>query len=56
VYDEIILNLGNMSSIRSFDEVSGILQCDAGCILETVDNYLADKGFIFPLDLGAKGS
>jgi FAD/FMN-containing dehydrogenase len=45
-----------MSSIRSFDEVSGILQCDAGAILETVDNYLAEKGFIFPLDLGAKGS
>lgn len=45
-----------MASIRSFDEVSGILTCDAGCILETVDNYLAEKGFIFPLDLGAKGS
>ncbi|KAI5450350.1 D-lactate ferricytochrome c oxidoreductase [Naganishia albida] len=56
VHDEIILNLGNMAAIRSFDEVSGILQCDAGAILENVDNYLAEKGFIFPLDLGAKGS
>jgi len=56
VYDEIIINLSNMNQIRSFDEVSGILIADAGCILETTDNYLAERGFIFPLDLGAKGS
>jgi (R)-2-hydroxyglutarate---pyruvate transhydrogenase len=45
-----------MNQIRSFDEVSGILIADAGCILESTDNYLAERGFIFPLDLGAKGS
>ncbi len=45
-----------MSRIRSFDEASGVLVADAGCILETVDGYLAEKGCIFPLDLGAKGS
>lgn len=28
----------------------------AGCILETLDNYLAQRGFAMPLDLGAKGS
>jgi hypothetical protein len=42
--------------MRSFDPVSGILVAEAGVILESADNYLADKGFIFPLDLGAKGS
>jgi len=56
VFDEIILNLSSMNSIRSFDPVSGTLTCDAGCILEVVDNYLAERGHIFPLDLGAKGS
>ncbi|OLL21794.1 putative D-lactate dehydrogenase, mitochondrial [Neolecta irregularis DAH-3] len=56
VFDEIILNLSSMNSIRSFDPVSGTLVCDAGCILEVVDNYLAERGHIFPLDLGAKGS
>lgn len=30
--------------------------CDAGCILETLDNYLNERGFGVPLDLGAKGS
>ena len=56
VFDEIVLNLSRMNQIRSFDEVSGILVADAGCILEVVDNFLAEKNYIFPLDLGAKGS
>ena len=37
-------------------QVSGILVCDAGCVLESLDNYLAERGFGVPLDLGAKGS
>lgn len=56
VHDEIILNLGNMNKIRSFDEVSGIVTCDAGVILENLDNYLAEYNYTVPLDLGAKGS
>ncbi|KAI8084787.1 uncharacterized protein BX664DRAFT_300287 [Halteromyces radiatus] len=56
VFDEIILNLKNMNRIRSFDSVSGILTADAGCILEVLDNWLAEKGYMMPLDLAAKGS
>jgi FAD/FMN-containing dehydrogenase len=56
VFDEIVINMSRMNQIRSFDEVSGTLVADAGAILEVVDGYLADKGHIFPLDLGAKGS
>jgi len=56
VFDEIVINMSRMNEVRSFDEVSGALVADAGCILEVVDNYLAGKGHIFPLDLGAKGS
>jgi len=56
VFDEIVINLQKMNKIRSFDEVSGILVADAGVILETADNFLAEKKHIFPLDLGAKGS
>lgn len=56
IHDELILNLSNLNSIRSFDTVSGTLTVDAGAILETVDNELASHGHIFPLDLGAKGS
>lgn len=56
VFDEIIISVANMNKIRSFDDVSGILKCDAGVILENADIFLAENGYIFPLDLGAKGS
>jgi FAD/FMN-containing dehydrogenase len=56
VFDEIVINLSKMDKIRSFDDVSGILVADAGVILEVADNFLAEKKYIFPLDLGAKGS
>lgn len=35
---------------------AGILTTDAGCILEVLSNYLQPKGYMMPLDLGAKGS
>ena len=56
VFDEIVVSTSRMDKIRSFDDVSGILVVDGGCILEMVDNYLAEHKHIFPLDLGAKGS
>ena len=72
VFDEIILNTSRMNNILSFDEISGILVAESGCILQETDNYLRltnDSVYpsipmdqkhkiphIFPLDLGAKGS
>eukprot|EP00258_Populus_trichocarpa_P045669 XP_024461688.1 D-2-hydroxyglutarate dehydrogenase, mitochondrial isoform X2 [Populus trichocarpa] len=56
VFDEVIINAGSMNKIIAFDKVSGILVCEAGCILENLISYLDNQGFIMPLDLGAKGS
>ncbi|TCD66383.1 hypothetical protein EIP91_001432 [Steccherinum ochraceum] len=56
IQDELVLSLGNMNKVRSFDPVSGILVADAGCILESLSEYLAPHRHIVPLDLGAKGS
>ncbi|KAI0824275.1 FAD-binding domain-containing protein [Trametes gibbosa] len=56
VRDELILSLANMHKVRSFDDVSGILVADAGCILQSLSDYLAPHNHIVPLDLGAKGS
>jgi FAD/FMN-containing dehydrogenase len=56
VYDELILSTESMNGIREFDEVSGILTADGGAILESLSNYLHPKGYMMPLDLGAKGS
>ncbi|XP_062324907.1 D-2-hydroxyglutarate dehydrogenase, mitochondrial isoform X1 [Osmerus eperlanus] len=56
VYDEIILSTALMNSVRDFDAVSGILTCQAGCVLESLSQYLEERDHIMPLDLGAKGS
>ncbi|XP_042314538.1 D-2-hydroxyglutarate dehydrogenase, mitochondrial isoform X2 [Sceloporus undulatus] len=56
VFDEIILSTALLNQVISFDNVSGILVCQAGCILENLNKYLEELDFIMPLDLGAKGS
>ncbi|XP_040916153.1 D-2-hydroxyglutarate dehydrogenase, mitochondrial isoform X2 [Toxotes jaculatrix] len=56
VYDEIILSTALMNNILTFDSISGILTCQAGCVLENLSLYLDERDYIMPLDLGAKGS
>uniref|UniRef100_A0AAV2JDY9 D-2-hydroxyglutarate dehydrogenase, mitochondrial n=1 Tax=Knipowitschia caucasica TaxID=637954 RepID=A0AAV2JDY9_KNICA len=56
VYDEVILSTALMNNVLSFDHVSGILTCQAGCVLESLSLYLEQRDYIMPLDLGAKGS
>uniref|UniRef100_A0A8D3DRE3 D-2-hydroxyglutarate dehydrogenase, mitochondrial n=2 Tax=Scophthalmus maximus TaxID=52904 RepID=A0A8D3DRE3_SCOMX len=56
VYDEIILSTALMNNVLSFDSISGILTCQAGCVLENLSLYLEDRDYIMPLDLGSKGS
>ncbi|KAJ2766128.1 D-lactate ferricytochrome c oxidoreductase, partial [Coemansia nantahalensis] len=56
VGDEVVLSLRNLNKVRSYDEASGILVCDAGCVLEELDNFVAERSHVMPLDLGAKGS
>lgn len=34
----------------------GVLTCEAGCVLEDLDNHLGIVGLMMPIDLGAKGS
>uniref|UniRef100_A0A8C6D200 D-2-hydroxyglutarate dehydrogenase, mitochondrial n=1 Tax=Moschus moschiferus TaxID=68415 RepID=A0A8C6D200_MOSMO len=56
VFDEIILSTALMNQVLSFHDVSGVLVCQAGCILEALSQYVEERGFVMPLDLGAKGS
>lgn len=56
VYDEVILSTALMNNILTFDSISGILTCQAGCVLENLSLYLEERDYIMPLDLGAKGS
>jgi D-2-hydroxyglutarate dehydrogenase len=45
-----------MNKIIDFDDSYGILTCEAGCILQDLHTFLHSKGYLMPLDLGAKGS
>lgn len=56
VYDEVILSTALMDRILAFDGVSGVLTCQAGCVLEKLSLYLLERDYVMPLDLGAKGS
>ena len=52
--DQLIMSMEKMCSVKSIDE--SVLICDAGCILENLNIECGKKGYIVPLDLGAKGA
>ena len=54
--DDIIISLEQMNKIESVDAMDGVAVIQAGAILQTVQEQLAEQGFLFPLDLGARGS
>jgi len=56
VFDEVILNFQKMNKIINFDPISSTLHCEAGCILQTLNEFVEKQGFTMPIDLGAKGS
>lgn len=56
VFDEVILSMSLMNKIHHIDVDGGSVNCDAGCVLEQLDNEVAKDGLMMPLDLGAKGS
>ncbi|XP_053990173.1 D-2-hydroxyglutarate dehydrogenase, mitochondrial isoform X2 [Hylaeus volcanicus] len=56
VFDEIVLSMKLMNRIIETDELAGVLTCEAGCVLEDLDNHLSTAGLMMPIDLGAKGS
>ena len=56
LFNEVVLSVQSLNSIRHFNPHSGVLTLDAGVVLENADTYLQERGHLFPLDLGAKGS
>ena len=55
VFDEVILSLKRMNSVLSIDDITGVCVCEAGVVLEELDDALMRRGMCVPLDLGAKG-
>lgn len=53
---DVIVSLERMNAIESIDEADGVATIQAGAILQSVQEHVADKGFLFPVDFGARGS
>ena len=53
--NKLFTNNFTHNSIDIYYVSLGILVCQAGCVLESLDKLMEDHGFIMPLDLGAKG-
>ncbi len=56
VAGEAVMNLERMRAVVDFDPASATLTVQSGIPLQTVQEFADDNGFLFPLDLGARGS
>lgn len=56
INDELILSLEGLNEIYSFDEINGIVECGAGCVLQTLQDKVESLNHLVPIDLGAKGT
>jgi len=53
---EVALSLERMAAIEEIDPISGCMTVQAGAVLQTVQQAAKEHGFLFALDLGARGS
>jgi len=54
--NEVVISFEKMNKIEELDIDSRSMTVQAGVILETVQNAVQEKGLLFPLNFGAKGS
>lgn len=52
---EVIISMKSMNQVHSLDS-NGVLVCDAGCILQDLQDYSRERGYLVPTDIGSKGS
>jgi FAD/FMN-containing dehydrogenase len=52
----VILSLRRMNRIRSIDSAARVAVAEAGVILETLHEAVAEQGLRFPLTIGSRGS
>jgi FAD/FMN-containing dehydrogenase len=54
--DQLILSMRRMNNITAIDADAGLINCEAGVILQNLHEAAAQYGRRFPLTLGGKGS
>jgi FAD/FMN-containing dehydrogenase len=53
---EVVISLERMNAIEEFDADGRTLSVQSGVVLQTAHEYCEERGFMLPLDLGARGS
>ncbi len=53
---DVIISLERMNRIESIDAWDGVAVVQAGAVLQAVQEQVAEQGFLFPLDFGARGT
>jgi len=53
---EVVLSLERMQHIGAVDEPHGAVLVEAGALLQQVQERVAQQGWMFPVDIGARGS
>ncbi|VTU28541.1 putative FAD-linked oxidoreductase [Variovorax sp. PBS-H4] len=53
---DIVINLERMNAIEDIDPLEGVMQVQAGATLQQVQEAAAAAGWMFAVDLGARGS
>jgi FAD/FMN-containing dehydrogenase len=53
---QVMLSLRRMNAIEAIDVASGTVTAEAGVVLQTLHDAVAEKAMRFPLTLGGKGS
>lgn len=56
VSNELIISTKFLNKIISIDTISGVLVCEAGCIIQNLMDYVSLYGYLLPIDLGSKGT
>ncbi|HCT9233325.1 TPA: FAD-binding oxidoreductase [Escherichia coli] len=54
--NEAVLTLERMNQVLDFDPVGGTVRVQAGMVLQALCDYVQERGWYFPMDLGARGS
>jgi D-2-hydroxyglutarate dehydrogenase len=53
---EIVLSTNKLNKVHSLDAATGVLQCQAGCILQNLQDYASASNLMVPIDLGSRGT
>ena len=53
---QVVLSLQRMNQVRALDQANLTVVAEAGCILQSVQEYVEKSGYLFPLSLAAEGS